>query len=204
LSFSNITPLSPLDPLLRQPCQAVSRTELRTKELQQLIDQLLDYVYGTNNKGPARDRTRPSTVGLSASQVGIDKRISVVDMAIGRKGLSDIHVLINPEAVWHSRATTTQSEGCVNLPEIWGLVERYSEVEVRALDRSGNTITIRAKGWAARLLQHEIDHLNGQLFIEHLPDPTKAHKVARDQMSSYNKKANRLTWPYHIDVSELL
>jgi peptide deformylase len=199
-----LTPLPPNDPLLRQPSLDVSLRELRTVVFQQTVTSMLEYVYGANNKGVGRDNTRPSTVGLSANQIGIHKRISIVDLAIGQKKFHDIHVLINPRIIWHSTATDVQSEGCVNLPTIWGLVPRWREVEVSALDRSGNKLTIRAKGWAARLLQHEIDHLDGHLFIDHLPDPSKAHKVGAGQMVDYNKKVNRLTWPHYINVEHLI
>jgi peptide deformylase len=199
-----LTPLLPKDPQLRIASEPVSPRQLRTKAEQAEIDQMLGYVYGTNNKGEGRDHTRPMTVGLSAPQIGIPKRISIVDLAIGNKGFSDIHVLVNPEIIWHSGARETKSEGCVNLPEIWGPISRWREVEVRALDRAGNRITVRAKGWAARLLQHEIDHLDGWLFIDHLTDPTKAHKVTGEQLKAYNKPENRLNWPHHIDVADLV
>ncbi len=197
-------PLLPTNRKLRQACALVLPSQLRTKAVQGEIDQLLDFVYGSNNKGSARDRTRPMTVGLSANQVGLMKQISVVDLAIGNKSHHDIHVLINPSITWHSKAVDEKSEGCVNLKTVWGIVPRYREVEVQALDRSGNRITIRAKGWAARLLQHEIDHLNGRLFIDRLPDPTKAHKVEATQLSDYNKRDQRASWPYFTDVTTLI
>lgn len=139
------------------------------------------------------------TVGLSANQIGIDKRISVVDLAIGRKRYSDIHVLINPEIIWRSKSILERYEGCVNLPEIWGEVKRSKRVKVNAYDRSGNKLTIDTNGWSAILLQHEIDHLYGKLFIDHLPDPTKAHYVESDQMKDYRK--NYKHWHVFTDVS---
>ncbi len=199
-----LAPLKPTDPCLRQICAPVSRPELRTKELQAQIDGLLDFVYGQNDKGSAKARPkRPITVGLSANQVGITKRISIVDLAIGHKTFNDLHVLVNPVIIRHGSARLVRNEGCVNLPEIWGPVSRFRSVTVQALDRSGNRLRLNLTGWAAILLQHEIDHLDGKLFIDHLSDPTKAHHVASEHFRAYNKKS-AATWPHLIDVSELV
>ena len=194
--------LKPTDPKLRKPCKEITRRELRTKKIQNIIESMLDIVYGRSNKGEKRNRDKPMTVGLSANQVGILKRISIVDLAISSKGFNDINVLINPKIIWHSKAKSEFREGCVNLPHIWGMVPRYKSVTVQALDRSGNELTIKAKGWTAVLLQHEIDHLNGNLFIDHLPDPKKAHYVDEDNMQLYREKHKE--WDKFEDVSKLL
>lgn len=197
-------PLAKNHPKLHKECEEVTKKELRTKEFQKILDEMLDIVYGRNNKGANHDKSRPMTVGLSANQIGIMKRISIVDLAIGHKGYSDIHILINPKITWHSKSLSKHDEGCVNLPEIWGSVPRYKEVEVEALDRSGNEITIRAKGWTSVLLQHEIDHLNGYLFIDRLEDPSKAHYVKKDNMVEYRKfRRKKMEWPEYIDVRDL-
>lgn len=201
-SNNKLSVLKPTDPKLRKISRSVVRKEIRTKDFQDTIEELLDFVYASNNKGKNRDRKIPSTVGLSANQVGILKQISIVDLAIGKKRYSDIHVLINPQITKHSKVITEKSEGCVNLPEIWGVVPRFKWITVKALDRSGNEITIRAQGWAARLLQHEIDHLHGKLFIDKLPDPAKAHFVKHDGMIEYKK--NWKTWDKFIDVTDLI
>lgn len=194
--------LKPTDKRLRMVCEPVSQNELRSKVFQQLIEIMLDFVYGTNSKGESRKRDQAMTVGLSANQIGILKRISVVDLAIGHKDFSDLHVLINPEIIWSSKGTIERNEGCVNLDNIWGYVTRSKRVKVRALDRSGNKIELDLKGWAAVLLQHEIDHLQGKLFIDHLQDPTQAHLVeAADYRLHKNLKKD---WKKFVDVSELI
>ena len=198
-----LTALDPTDPRLRQDCSQVSKRELRTKPLQAEIDTMLDFVYGQNNRGPKRAKHRPSTVGLSANQVGLMKQISVVDMAIGQKGFHDVHTLINPQLIWHSKTTTTSTEGCVNLPQIWGEIQRFKRVKVTAWDRSGNQLIIDCTGLPAVLLQHEIDHLQGRLFIDYLPDPTKALLVTSNTMKDFTRK-NRAKWPDHTDVSKLV
>lgn len=179
------------DPRLRRVCADVSLQELRTTKLQDLIEEMLEIVYGKSNKGEGRDRNRPMTVGLSANQVGIFKKISIVDLAIGRKRFSDVHVLINPEIIWHSKSVSQYREGCVSLPKIWGIVPRYKGVKVRAFDRSCNELFIYSKGWSSVLLQHEIDHLK---------NPKKAQFVKEQETGEYRKKYKE--WRKYIDVSK--
>lgn len=198
-----LTALAANNPILRQPTEAVTRAELRTNQMQETIESLLDFVYGHNNKGGGRKRSRPMTVGLSAPQVGIGRRISAVDMAIGQKHYSDIRVLINPVIIKHSKTLESRREGCVNLPQVWGPVERWRTITVTALDRSGSKLTIEAKGWAAALLQHEIDHLDGILYIDRLADPSQADLLEPGRYKAYNKRTAE-TWPYHIDVSNMV
>lgn len=197
-----LRPLKMEDPHLRKRCIPLEKKDLRKHEIQEKIEELLDFVFGSNNKGDERLRTRPMTVGLSANQVGMTENISIVDLAIGRKSYSDIHVLINPEITKHSTATQKHTEGCVNFPSIWGEVERYKSVTVRALDRSGNEIILKLTGWPAVLLQHEIDHLNGILFIDHLKDPTKAHYVTEEDYVKYKK--NKKEWSKFVNIHSLL
>lgn len=198
------------DKRMRVVCDEVLPRELHSKKLQEIIDQLLDFVYGSNNKGQTRlasaaarqgsDRNKPMTIGLSANQVGIMKKISIVDFAMRRRDASDVHVFLNPKIIWHSKTIIKRLEGCVSLPGIWGEVPRFKRVKVESIDRWGNGFIIDAKGWQAILLQHEIDHLNGILFIDRLEDPTKAHLVKQNQYREYKK--NRKTWKQFIDVSK--
>ncbi len=199
----NFLPLAEDDPRLRQACAPLSRRELRVKEQQMEIDALLDFVYGKGNKavpGAERDRTRPGTVGLSANQVGVMKQICIVDLSIGRRGYYDLQVLVNPKIVWRSKTMVEKHEGCVNFPTTWGQTRRSATVKVEALDRSGNEIALKVTGWAAVLLQHEVDHLNGRLFIDRLIEPVRADLVEEGEFQNYRKQKS--TWSMKIDVSE--
>lgn len=198
----NLLVLEPNHSILRSPCKIISKNELRKNSVQNEIEALIDFVYGNNNKGKTKSRRNATTVGLSANQVGIAKRISVVDLAIGRKGYSDIHVLINPEIIWASKSVIERCEGCVNLPTIWGYVQRSKRIKVKAFDRSGNEILLTVSGWPAILLQHEIDHLNGKLFIEKLPDPKKALFVEDNDYHEFKQKKSK--WNKFIDVSDFI
>lgn len=194
--------VAPESIILRQPCLSISPSELKTRNVQDVIESMLDIVYGRSNKGLSRDNNKPMTVGLSANQVGINKKISIVDLAIGRKRFNDIHVLINPEITWKSKTIIERREGCVNLTTIWGFVKRAKRIKLRAVDRSGNKIQLDVDGWPSILLQHEIDHLHGILFIDHLEDPTKAHLVKNGEYKAH-KKAKK-NWSKFIDVSHLV
>lgn len=199
-----LTPLDQHDPRLRQTCATLTKAQLRDRQQQLEIDALLDFVYGMVNKdlpGVRRNPGLPTTVGFAGNQAGIMKQICAVDLSIGRQGYSDMYVLVNPKVVWSSKSVVEKPEGCVNFPEVWGLTHRSRSVKVEALDRSGNEIELKLTGWPAVLLQHEIDHLNGRLFIDRLPDPSKAHLVSKGDYESY-KKAKPAHWSKYIDVSK--
>ena len=196
-----LKPVKPTNPILRKSCKTVSRKELHTKKVQGIIEELLDYVYQTSNKGEDRDKDKPSVVGLAANQLGVDLRIAVVDLGIGHKSYNDVHVLINPVITWSSKTLLEKDEGCVNLSNTRGLVKRSKRVKLDALDRSGNRIGLDVSGWPAVLLQHEVGHLNGNLFIDFLDNPKKAHLVETDDFLKYKK--NRKEWDKFIDVSDL-
>jgi peptide deformylase len=198
-----LTPLDQNDPRLRQRCAVLTKVQLRSREQQTEIEALLDYVRGVVPKkavGQKTDRTRPSTVGLSANQAGIMKAICVVDLSIGRKGYTDLFVLINPRIVWRSAARVMRTEGCVNFPKVWGLTRRATSVKVEAWDRSGNEIVLKLTGWTANLLQHEIDHLEGLLFIDRMPDPEHAHLVEPKEFAVY-RKLKPEDWHTYVDMS---
>ncbi|MBA3724320.1 MAG: peptide deformylase [Candidatus Levybacteria bacterium] len=197
-----LTVREPSDQLLRKECTPIPKRDLRKTSVQEEIEAMIDYVYGTNNKGKKRKSNQSMTVGLSANQVGLSKRISIVDMAIGKRGYSDIQVLINPEIIWASTSMVEHGEGCVNLPSIWGYVMRSKRIKVKALDRSGNELLLTLVGWPAILLQHEIDHLNGKLFIDKLIDPKKAHLVEKNDYRQY--KTEKKNWTKYIDVSKYI
>ncbi len=163
---------------------------------------MLDFVYGGINKtqaGARRDPRRPTTVGLAGNQVGIMKQICVVDLSIGHQGYSDVHVLVNPRITWWSKSMVSKAEGCVNFPTIWGQTRRSRSIKVSAMDRSGNKIELKLEGWPAVLLQHEIDHLYGRLFIDRLPDTKHAHYVPREDYVSY-RQVKPEKWTKFVDV----
>jgi peptide deformylase len=103
--------------------------------------------------------------GLAAPQVGVSRRIAVVDVPPGR---GDRYVLINPRSVAVSEERARGVEGCLSIPGVWEVVERPAEVLVEAMDPGGGYLRLEAGGELARCLQHEMDHLDGVLYIDHL------------------------------------
>jgi peptide deformylase len=106
-------------------------------------------------------------VGLAAIQVGVPKRLVTVDVA-PKEGEREPRVFINPEITWASAETNVHEEGCLSIPDYYEEVERPERVRVRFLDETGEPREIEADGMLATCLQHEIDHLEGVLFIDHI------------------------------------
>jgi len=190
------------DPVLREKCDPVTAAEMETKELQAFLDAMIDYVNRRGYKGDTARQDRVRYSGMAANQFGLSKAVIAVDFAIGHSGFSDIHALINPAIIGHSDDISINSEGCRSVPCVYGMVPRFEEVRVKSLDRSGNTIEISAKGKLSVLLQHEIDHLRGILFIDRLVDPRKANFVRKGQIQDYRR--NYMTWAQFTDVSSLV
>lgn len=104
-------------------------------------------------------------VGLAATQVDIHERIVVIDVSDDQ---NDLMVFINPEIIWVSPEKKTWREGCLSVPEFYDEVERPAQVKVRALDLDGKEFEIDADGLLAVCIQHELDHLQGKVFVEYL------------------------------------
>jgi len=127
-------------------------------------------------------------IGLAAIQIGEPKRIVTLDLA-KKDDPQNPQVFINPELVWQSKEIGTHEEGCLSIPEYYEEVERPAEVKVRYLDLDGKPREIEANGLLATCLQHEIDHLNGVLFIDHIS------KLKRDRVIKKFTKAAKLGKP---------
>lgn len=132
------------DPVLKQKAAPVEKITKKTREL---IESMADTMYKADG------------VGLAAPQVGVSQRIIVIDVGEGLIGL------VNP-VITERDGLESASEGCLSIPGVFGDVERASHVVVEAHDRNGKPVRITGKGLLARALQHEIDHLDGVLFIE--------------------------------------
>jgi peptide deformylase len=139
------------DPVLRVKCREVSEFDAK---LRKLAADMIE----TMHAAPG--------VGLAASQVGIDLRIAVVDLSVGEDP-KQVHVIVNPEVV-HSEGSEVAEEGCLSLPGISDKVDRPTRIRIQAMDVDGKPLEIDAEDWLARAFCHEIDHLNGVLFTDHL------------------------------------
>jgi len=136
------------DPIVRQKAKKVGKADAQIRAL------IADLI--------ASMRAAPG-VGLAAPQVGVPLRVAVVEIE------KKLFTLVNPEIVERSKETQTGPEGCLSIPGYWADVERSMKVRVRALDKSGKRFTTTAEGFLARAFQHELDHLDGVLYIDRLP-----------------------------------
>ena len=106
-------------------------------------------------------------IGLAAVQIAVPKRVIVIDLD-QKEGAKNPRAYINPKIIWASEEMAVFEEGCLSVPEIWDDVERPARIKCEYLDRDGNKQRLEADGLLATCLQHEMDHLNGVLFIDHL------------------------------------
>ncbi|MDE9482875.1 peptide deformylase [Xenorhabdus bovienii] len=137
------------DERLRQKCVDVTHVD----EIQTLIDDMLDTMYDTDNG-----------IGLAAPQVGRKEAVLIIDISPNR---DQPMVLVNPKIVEKEHRVVNQ-EGCLSIPGYYADVERFEKVKVEALDRHGKAITVESEDFLSIVMQHEIDHLNGIVFIDYL------------------------------------
>lgn len=140
------------DKVLKTKCTTVEKVD---NEIRQILDDMLDTMYDAPG------------IGLAAPQVGLTQRLIVIDVA-GKGEEPQPLKIVNPEIVWSSEELNTYEEGCLSLPGHYAEVTRPAAVKVSFLDETGAGQEIEADGLLATCLQHEIDHINGVLFVDHL------------------------------------
>jgi len=158
------------DPRLHKVAKPVARVDARIREL---VRDMADTMYDAPG------------VGLAATQVDVHERVVVIDVS---ENANDLRVLINPEILWASDVRKVYEEGCLSVPDVRDQVERPDRVNVQALDLDGKPYTFEADGLLAVCVQHEIDHLNGKVFVEYLSNlkqsriRNKLRKQAREAL----------------------
>ena len=140
------------DPILRKKSEILEKVD---DELRSLLDDMLETMYSAPG------------IGLAAVQVGILKRVIVIDISKDKEKKNPFF-LINPEIILKSKNTSTYEEGCLSLPGYFAEIERPAECQVKYIDYFGKKKEIKATGLLSTCIQHEIDHLNGVLFIDYL------------------------------------
>ena len=158
------------EPVLRQQARALSPKEIKSKEIQKLIEHMRETMRGAPG------------VGLAAPQVGLSLQLAVIEdrkeyhkdisaeqLALRERRPVPFHVVINPRIHNANDGPVAEFfEGCLSLPGYFALVPRHRNLLVECLDHRGNPKSIEASGWYARILQHEIDHLHGNLYIDRM------------------------------------
>jgi peptide deformylase len=161
-------------PVLRERARPVEPSELKHPLLQKLIDDMIETMHEYHG------------VGLAAPQVHEDLRIFVGLLEEDPGPKSDATVVINPQIMPSNQGTAEGWEGCLSVPDIRGMVPRFTEVTLRALDRKGKVVEIPLKDFAARVAQHETDHLDGVLFFDRMTSLQSLTYM--DEYSRYHTK----------------
>jgi peptide deformylase len=161
------------DPVLRQKAHKVRAFN---DDLQQLIDDMVETM-----------RVAPG-VGLAAPQVSVSRRVIIVEYGEGSEDPDTpskppkLRILVNPKITRESRQIETGSEACLSIPGYFGEVPRPISVTVEGQDRHGKSVKLKAKNWLGRIIQHEIDHLNGILFIDRAVDVWRIEQSSEKQL----------------------
>jgi peptide deformylase len=150
-------------PILRQPALAVEHREITSPAFQQFVDDMIETMRESDG------------VGLAAPQVYSHRRVAIVEVKGPHPRYPDqpaipLTVLINPEIVSASAEKEQDWEGCLSIPDLRGQVPRHQSLQVKALDREGKSIEFAASGFFARVIQHELDHLDGIMFLDRMTD----------------------------------
>ncbi len=150
------------NPVLRNPAREVALEQVAQPDFQRFIDDMVTTMREYQG------------VGLAAVQVHEPVQVAVLEVADNArypgKGAVPLSVLVNPEIIPLGDETEEDWEGCLSIPEIRGKVPRYSSLRVTALDRQGNDLDFVVSGFHARVIQHEVDHLRGHVYMDRMPD----------------------------------
>lgn len=152
-------------PILRYPDARLHKKAKPVAVVDERIRKLVRDMADTMYEAPG--------VGLAATQVDVHERVIVID--VSEEG-RELRVLINPEIVWKSEAVKVFEEGCLSVPGIYDEVERAERIRFKALDENGKSYEMEAEGLLAVCVQHEMDHLEGKVFVEYL-SPLKQNRI---------------------------
>jgi peptide deformylase len=175
-------------PVLRQPARPVDPGATSSAEVRQLVIDLIDTMRAANG------------AGLAATQIGEPVQVAVLEVRSGNprypyKPPIPLTVLVNPVVTPLSDETFANYEGCLSVPNLRGVVDRYVEVRVEALDRHGEPVSLEARGLTAGTYQHETDHLHGTLFVDRVTDPRTLctwDEFARWHRAAFTERAEAL------------
>jgi len=150
-------------PKIRGGAELVSVEQLQSAAVQQFIDDMVETMRGANG------------VGIAAPQVQVSQQIMAIEVSANNprypnQSAVPLTVLINPTIIEYDEETENGWEGCLSVPDLRGLVPRWRQVKVEGLNRYGKLVQFEAQGFHARVIQHEVDHLHGKVFLDRLPD----------------------------------
>lgn len=179
------------------------RLREKSKKISKIDDEILEVISDMRKLSLDWEKDHPYelSAAMAAPQMGVNKRIIIIRDNMEDKSKATFTALINPEVIRTEGKIKTDYEGCLSVPEIYGMVPRATKVKVKALLEDGNEVRIKATDELARTLLHEIDHLNGILFIDHIRDQSDAfyrmnEKGDLEPIKDYEKeiKNNKKLW----------
>jgi peptide deformylase len=178
-------------PVLRQPAMPLTQEELASHDIQRFIDDLIETMYDANGAGIAANQIY-EPIQICALHVKDNPRYPY-------KPNIPLTILVNPEVTPLTEETFGNYEGCLSVPNLRGEVPRFTHVRVKAWDRTGKALDYEVKGLTAGTYQHEVDHLNGKLFVDRVVDTTTLATWAdfeRYQMPAFVERAKALVAKY--------
>lgn len=186
--------VSPQDPILVQVAQSVDPKLIKAPLIQSVVRKLFTAA-GSQQSSSKKSKANRMLVGLAAPQVGEPWRIAVVDTKVtpDRKNAGQLECLINPEIIWRSKETEEGREGCFSAGPVWGLVRRPVAVKIKAFTPEGEKVERIFEGFTARIVQHEMDHLEGIRFPDRIKNDRKRHWVHSEEIMLYPENIHR--WP---------
>jgi peptide deformylase len=154
------------NPHLRQKSKKIT---IVTPETREIIDEMTKVALDWEN-------SRPHEISAAISAVQIDhlEKIAIIRSDFDDKKIRDFTALINPKIIKFEGEIISDFEGCLSVPDVYGKVPRFDKIRVKALDINGNEVRFKADGFLSRIIQHEIDHVNGIVFIDHIQGVTDA------------------------------
>lgn len=183
--------VKPNNPILTLTAQAVDLNSIQSAEINNSINEMFSVALGEQ-----KDADKPLLVGLAAPQIGISKRIILVDtIADGKGKVGDLRLYINPEIIEYSKEKKEWYEGCFSTSKVCGIVSRPVKIKIRAYTIKGQLVEEEHADYTARIFQHEIDHLNGKEFTTHITDEDKLHWVEKEEFIKYRNEQGWRDWP---------
>ena len=160
------------DPRLREP----------SSKIRKITPEVRDTIAAMRKLSQDWEKAHPYelSAAMAAPQMGVNQRIIIIRDNLEDKNISTFTAFINPEIIRAEGRTITDYEGCLSVPKIYGMVPRKNKVKVKALTEDGHEVRLKATGELARTLQHEIDHLDGILFIDHIKNKRDAFYELND------------------------
>ena len=151
-----------------------------SKKVNLVDDEIRTMVRDMEKLTVAWDHDSELGVALAAIQVGIPLRLAIIRNNMGEKPSKDFTTFINPEIVRRSDQTLVDIEGCLSVPNVYGRVRRHAKIKIKAEDLNGDLIQVTAEGFLARVFEHEIDHMNGIMFLEHIKKLKDLFSIEKD------------------------